>query len=418
MADDTPLPDLPSTTTGSCPKTVKRYAMVEVETNDSASCTPCGASSTGSGTTSTDVLCPTNPAPLFAYTLNTSLTLPGLGSEFTVPMCSALPWTPGMWVEHEVFGRFPIVRIDGANLVLRNSCDDGGEIPGNAGSGTQSQGQKKVWPTNDACRLKEEVFDAVDDFFDETEELCFPMPEITGSQRIKLVGPLAECTNSCDGTTDPGDNCIKKTQSVYANNETILAPAAPTIALAPKTINGTPFNVLPVLYDPADGAFKPMQIPADGAYSLVLSGGQLTLGASEVQAGIYDTSKNVATGSASIGSTVKDLATISGVTVPSWATHAILECHAQIQTGDLGVPDTTKPSINVYIGSRLATTVGRAISSGTLWNTRGANTREITAKMNGSSITYNVDVDNITSGGGVIVEWWIKLVGFTVAQSL
>lgn len=395
---------------------LKRYAMVEVRQNGSSTDSATATTSSG-GASAINVQCPTNAAPFWSYTTDEVVTLPAQGGFFQFKVCDASLWKTGMWVQHPL-GKFPITTVDTVLnlLTVRNSCADNSAIPNNGDPGDTYSGPAVITPAESACDRREEVDEQVQDYLNETSEICNPnIPDLTGNERMNLLGGLAECVDTCSGQTSPGTKCQRFAPQVFADTETLQLPAAPERVMGSRTFNGLSAPIQLLGLDPIAGQVVRLDIPSDGDYLLSVSSGVMTFAPQGASQLIYTTPKTVASGSGA--SAAKDLNTISGVSVPSWATHAILECRAGIYSLGAQKLGNNISSAYVSVNGRNVAKVGSDQPWGSTaysMDPSATDTNTIIAKLDGTSIAYAI-AQNTDSGRTPIFECYIKVVGFTKA---
>lgn len=396
---------------------LKRYAMVEVRSNGSSADSSAAGTTTSGSTATINAQCPTNAAPFWSYTTDEIVTLPAQGGFFQLKVCDASLWKTGMWVQHPL-GKFPITSVDTVLnlLTVRNSCTDNSAIPNNGDPGDTYSGPAVITPSESACDRREEVEDQVQDYLNETSEICNPnIPDLTGSERMNLLGGLAECVDTCSGQTSPGTKCQRFAPQVFADTETIQLPAAPERVMGSRTFNGLSAPIQLAGIDPIAGQVVRLDIPADGEYLLSVSSGVMTFAPQGASQLIYTTPKTVASGAGS--STSKDLNTITGVSVPAWATHAILECRASMFSLGAQKLGTNISSAYVSVNGRNVAKVGSDQNWGSSvfsMDQSASDTNTIIAQLDGTSIAYNI-TQNTDTGRTPQFECYVKVVGFTKA---
>lgn len=396
---------------------LKRYAMVEVRSNGSSANSSSATSSGSSSSGSTNGICPSGAAPFYSYTLDEVVTLPALGGFFQIKVCNAAQWKTTMWVQHPL-GKFPITSIDTVLnvLTLRNSCEDNSAIPNNGDPGDSYNGNAVIYPTDSACDRRDEVEDQVQDYLNETDEICNPnIPDLSGSERINLLGGLAECIDTCSGQTSAGTKCQRFAPQVFADTETIQLPAAPERTLGARSSNGLSAPIQIAGIDPIAGQVIRLDIPPDGQYLLNVESGVATFAPQTDTMLLYTTPKTVASGSGS--SAAKDLNSISGVSVPSWATHAILECRAAMFSLGAQKLGTNISNASVAINGREVAKVGNSgswPSSVYSMDPSASDTNTVYGKLNGSSIAYSIS-QNPDDGRSPQFDCYVKVVGFVRA---
>lgn len=396
---------------------LKRYAMVEVKTNGASTNSANPSGGTSGGTTSLPAYCPASSAPFYSYTIDDVVTLPAVGGFFQIKVCNHTQWKAGMWVAHAL-GNFPITSIDTTTgtLTLRNSCIDNSAIPNNGDPGDTYNGPSVIYPTDDACSRYEQIVTNVTEIIQEAEELCFPnIPDLAGSERMNILGGLAECVDACTGQTQPGTRCGRFAPEVFVDSETIQLPAAPELTLGSRTSNGLTAPMQLMAWDPVNGRQVRVDIPANGDYLLNVTSGVMTLAQQQADQLIYTSPKTVASGA---GSGTRNLNDLSGVTVPSWATHAIVECRASIYSLGAQKLGNNTSNASVSVNNRNVAKVSSTSPWGSQVYTMDPNscdTNTTYAKLSGTSIDWSI-AQNADTGREPIFECYVKLVGFVKAQ--
>lgn len=398
---------------------VKRYAMVEVRENQTSSCSNSAVSSEQGATTTISSSCPANSSPFYSYTVDERVTIPAVNANFYVTVCDTNQWKVGMWLEHPL-GKYPITNILASTnqLELRNSCDDGSEIVGNAAQGSTYAGLALIWPTESACALNSQIESSVIRTIEETSDLCPKnIPDLSGSEVVALWGGISSCVDTCTGEVREGTRCLRFSPNVYADLESILIPSATELTLGSRTFNGVTAPMQLMAWDPTAGKLVRVDIPANGQYVLDVTGGVMTLAPKELEKLVYSSPRPIASGAGT--STGFDLNTLSGVTVPSWATHAIVQVSAKVSGWGGFSQDSTLPYARISVNGEVVAVAGSDKDKGTnSYNTGTAASdfNTVYAQLDDGRIGYNIE--HFTGGrSGAAFDTSVKLVGFDRAQT-
>ncbi len=90
------------------------------------------------------------------------------------------------------------------------------------------------------------------------------------------------------------------------------------------------------------------------------------------------------------GSTVADLSSLPGVTVPAWATHAIVRAHCFLSTNNLNANGTDKAYAKVLLNGNVVAQIGPEDGGGNNnTDTSGNDTNDVFAKLDGEELTYS-----------------------------
>ena len=123
----------------------------------------------------------------------------------------------------------------------------------------------------------------------------------------------------------------------------------------------------------------------------------------------------IATGTAAVTTTVFDLSGI--VTVPSWATHAIVRGYVGLDVIDLVTPSTDKAYSRLTVGGQIVANVGNNPGPNTVANTGGGDSNDLYTVLDGTEISYSFAL-NESPGWNAATDsgsFRLELIGFVRA---
>lgn len=136
------------------------------------------------------------------------------------------------------------------------------------------------------------------------------------------------------------------------------------------------------------------------------------------QVELLETPASIATATDSVGSTVFDLSTVVGVTVPAWATHAIIRAHCGVYTNNLAAANTAKSYVRVLLNGDIVARVGPAVAGNNTVDTFGDDTNDVHAALDDTNVTYQFTL-NQSAGWGAqdSAAFDLTLIGFLRAST-
>lgn len=136
-----------------------------------------------------------------------------------------------------------------------------------------------------------------------------------------------------------------------------------------------------------------LQVSADSGNAIrVGSDGGLYVAVSDTAADgqieIYNTPIEINTATAAVGSTTIDLSSLVGVTVPTWATHALVRAKCGIFTNNLGSNSTDKGYVKVNVNGKTVASVGPNPGTNNQVDSTGDDTNDTYGVLDGTDLTY------------------------------
>lgn len=167
-----------------------------------------------------------------------------------------------------------------------------------------------------------------------------------------------------------------------------------------------------------------LKISADSDNAIVAgSDGGLyveTVDVSQVgQIELFDTPVSITSATDSVAAADFDLDTLPSVTVPAWATHAIIRAKTGLITNNLGGNNTNKAYTRVLLNGSIVAAVGPSLGPNTQTDSAGDDTNDVYTVLDGSEINYQFTL-NQSAGWNAsdAASFSLTLIGFIRAGTI
>lgn len=223
--------------------------------------------------------------PFYDVTLEGStFVVPAVQGVVTIQVCNPSRWSVEQWVYIPGAGKFKIIGTNKnlQTLTIRNSCNDGSAIEGNAVPGTSVSSPVKVWLTDEPpCQDGGEFSEKVRNVLCDTEnEIGINPLNATDDTDANLVAIQQECVNDCDDQPDTQIcSFFRRFLDIIVKKTTMCFPSLPQIEADDSTesVSGTPTPIEDLVWMPSQGCLSRREMPARNSIGIYGPDGRLSL---------------------------------------------------------------------------------------------------------------------------------------------
>lgn len=133
---------------------------------------------------------------------------------------------------------------------------------------------------------------------------------------------------------------------------------------------------------------------------------------------IFESPVSITSATAAVASSVADLSALPGVTVPAWASHAIVRARTSLFTNNLGSNNTNKAFTRISLNGDQVVGVGPSLGSNNNIDSAGVDTNDVYVELDGQNLTYLFTVNQSPGWDAAQdkVEFSLHLLGFIRAS--